>query len=194
MTEIENQIDPDSDAAVEFSRPVDVTTIGASGREIKLSATEEECAALATRFSVLSMDNLMAECHLIPTKRGEYKLTASFSVNVVQSCIISLDPIEDILSSNFEVSLLNSSRRKSNDNVEIEFDVDEEDFEYITSNQIDVGEIIAQHLSLEINPYPRKQEATGDELGIKILKEEEVVLESQKKNPFAVLKSLKHKT
>jgi len=194
MSEFEAKGEMSPDDAAEFSRVVDVTTTGAQGRHFNYQATAEECQALADRFSILSVDDLRAECGVRPVKKGEYHLEGRFSATVTQACGVSLEPVAEQLSCSFAVTLLNAPRRKPEEGVEIDFDVDEEDIEILRSNQVDVGEIIAQHLSLEINPYPRKADATGEELGARIIREEEAELRLTKKNPFDVLKSLKHKT
>ena len=178
----------------EFSRPVDVTSFGAKGRNFKFQAEEDERCALASRYSVLSVDELAVECKITPTRKGSFKLDARFNANIKQSCGISLDPVEDKISSKFTLILQQSVQRAVKETPEIDFSPDEEDVEYLESNMVDVGEMIAQHLSLEIDPYPRKKNVTGEELGEKIVKEEDVVFEEEKKNPFAILKSLKHKT
>lgn len=178
----------------EFSRPVDVTSLGAKGRHFKFQATEVEKRALARRYSVLSVGDLDAECKIAPARKGSFKLDATFRASVVQACGISLDSVEDKISGKFTLVLQYSSRQTGKETTEIDFSPDEEDTELLQSNLFDVGEMIAQHLSLEIDPYPRKQDVTGEELGQKIVKEEDLILEPEKKNPFAALKSLKHKT
>lgn len=179
---------------VEFSRPVDVTSFGSKGRHFKFQATQEERDALARRYCVLNVNDLSVDCKITPSRKGSFKLGATFNANITQSCGISLEPVKEKISGKFTLTLQQSTQQRRKETAEIEFAADEEDTELMCSNFIDVGEMAAQHLSLEINPYPRKQGSTGQELGQKIIKEKDVVLEVEKKNPFAVLKSLKHKT
>lgn len=182
----------DSENNVEFSREVDVTRTPAKGRQYKFEATKEEKSALAERYSIMSIERLEAECFIIPVKKKQYKLEAVLSAHVVQSCGLSLEPIEEKISSKYTIII--QQQQMHRENAEVDFSLDEEDVEFLSSDIIDMGEMIAQHLSLEINPYPRKQDATGEELGQKIIKEDDMLLELKKKNPFEVLKSLKHKT
>lgn len=178
----------------EFSRPVDVTSFGSKGRHYKFEASEDERRALAERYLILSVDHLEAKCKIAPARKGSFKLEGTFDAVLTQACGISLEPLEEKISGSFAVTLQQGVRQNRKETPEIEFSLDEEDTEYMDTNLIDVGETIAQHLSIEINPYPRKEGATGQELGHEIIKEEDVDLDSEKKNPFAVLKSLKHKT
>ncbi len=182
------------DIPVEFSRPVDVTTIGAKGRRFEFQASEEERTALAERYSVVSIDQLDSICVITPAKPGRYNLSAGFTAKLVQLCSISLDPVEEIISGKFKIILQQPERPSHSERAEVDFDFDESDVEMIHSNLVDVGELIAQHLSLEINPYPRKAGVTGEELGQKIIRENDVIPDQEKKNPFDLLKTLKHKT
>ncbi len=182
------------DMPVEFSRPVDVTTIGAKGRKFEFQASEEERAALAERYSIVSIDQLDSICVITPAKSGRYNLSADFTARLVQLCSISLDPVEEVISGKFRIILQQPERSSHPERAEIDFDFDESDIEMIHSNLVDMGELIAQHLSLEINPYPRKAGVTGEELGQKIIRENDVIPDQEKENPFDLLKTLKHKT
>ncbi|PCI48988.1 MAG: hypothetical protein COB49_05280 [Alphaproteobacteria bacterium] len=178
----------------EFSRPVDVTGLGTKGRYFKFQATDEERHALARRYSILGLDDLDVKCRIAAARKGAFKLEATFNAGIVQACGISLDPVTDKITRKFSLSLLQPERQRRKETSQIDFSPDEEDSEFLVSNIIDVGEIIAQYLSLEINPYPRKKGATGEELGQKIITGEDLISKKEKKNPFAALKSLKHKT
>ncbi|MCF6214799.1 MAG: DUF177 domain-containing protein [Emcibacter sp.] len=202
MSEDKNTGNPESEilhefALHEFSRPIDVTTVGKNGRHFNFQATETEKSALAFRFDVLEIMRLDAKADIAPAKKGQYKLTVSYNVKLKQACSISLEAIVDDLSGNFTVILQHPPRvpnkQSQKEDLEIDFVYEEGDIEYINSNLVDVGELIAQYISLEINPYPRRPDATGEELGQKIIQEEDVNLSQEKKSPFAVLKSLKHK-
>jgi len=182
----------------EFSRPIDVTTIGKNGRHFDFQATESEKSALARRYDILDIQKLTAKSVIKPAKKGQYNLQASYCVNLKQACSLSLETVEDEISGKFTVTLQHppreSNKQSQNEDVEIAFDLDEGDIEYLNSNQVDAGELIAQYISLEINPYPRKPGAIGKVGGQKIIQEEDVDMVQKKKNPFAVLESLKHKT
>ncbi|MCF8474483.1 MAG: DUF177 domain-containing protein [Emcibacter sp.] len=179
---------------VEFSRIVDVLHVGSKGKYYHYQTTGEENKSLAERYNIVAVKALSAECNLIPIKKGKYNLAVTFNAEIIQSCVISLELVEENIAGNFTAILIQEPNKTRRENSEIDFDHDEDDIEYLSSNLIDIGELIAQNLSLEINPYPRKPDATGKELGKEILTEDEVMIKSEKQNPFHVLKSLKHKT
>ena len=194
MSDNKDNVSMENMVVPEFSRPYEVTSLGAKGKHIKLSARDDEMKALAERFSILSVDQLSAECLIVPIRRDRYKITGHFETTITQACGVSLEPITQKLSRDFSLMLLRETKKPQDDTLEIDFDHDEEDCEFLVSNTTDLGELVAQYLSLEIDPFPRRADATGDELGHKIIKEEDVVFEPEKKNPFEVLKSLKHKS
>ena len=156
----------------EFLRPVDVTTLPQTGRHYKFDATPEERAALSERFGILAIDAFLAECFLKPV-RGQkgvrYQLDASIKAEIVQACSITLEPVPETVEDSFTVLFVDKDFDELVERQEIEFAYDEEDIEPLTGNEVDLGEQLAQHLSLAMNPYPRKQGARGDELGYKIL-------------------------
>jgi len=179
---------------IEFSRVVDVTNLGAKGRHFKFQATEEEQDALRERYSVVAVQNLTAECSLIPHGKGRFKMEAVFRAKIIQECGISLEPVTEDISNSFIITLHQNNKKNNKEETEIDFEIDEDDIEYLTSTSVDMGDLIAQYISLEINPYPRKEDATGKELGKEIIQDDDLSLVTEKKNPFAILKSLKHKT
>ncbi|WP_417317655.1 YceD family protein [Emcibacter sp.] len=181
----------------EFSRPIDIATLPQSGRGFKIEATPEEEAALAERFGVIAVENLKSECVLKPVrgqKAVRFQLDASFSARVVQACSVTLEPVPEDVAGSFTVYFVDEDFDELVERQEIEFAYDEEDIEPLIGQVIDLGEQLAQHLSLSMNPYPRKQGAKGDELGYEILQEDDETLVAEKKNPFEVLKTLKHKS
>jgi len=184
----------DTDIAPEFSREIDVGSLSSKGREYSFEATPVERVALAQRLSLLQLDKFVGKFAVIPIKKKHYNLKASFTAHLAQTCGISLEPVEDIVSGAFTILLKQEQTRPDREGAEIDFTPNDEDIEYFPSDIFDVGEMIAQHLSLGINPYPRSSRASGDELGQQIINEEDFQPEPEKKNPFDVLKSLKHKT
>ena len=58
----------------------------------------------------------------------------------------------------------------------------EDDFEYSTLDEIDLGELTAQYLSLSLNPYPRAPDSDASKILEKF---------QDKENPFAILEKLK---
>ena len=165
--------------APEFSRVVTLDDLGATPQVLRLVASEAERAALALRFDLIAIDRLEATATVrrIGTDAG-VAVEAEFSAAVVQRCILTLEPAPAEISGGFAAELL----------VEIEDAAEEIDLdplrddepEPLVDRRVDVGELVAEYMCLELDPYPR---APGAVL--------EAPAEEREPSPFAVLASFR---
>jgi uncharacterized metal-binding protein YceD (DUF177 family) len=137
----------------EFSRPVDTARLGSSEALYDIAANDRERAALARRFGLVSLDQLAAKVQLRRIPGGLVRLTASFSAELAQSCVVTLDPVADRIEENF--TLLYGEPNDDSMNLE----PDAELIEPLDHDHIDLGEAVAQQLSLALDPYPRSPAA-----------------------------------
>lgn len=172
----------------EFSRPIRIDTLGEAPRHVEIEAGDAERAALAERFGLVSIDSLAASADV---SRSGDAVTARGSLKgaVVQSCVASGDPVPEAVTEDFEIHFRPPPETGSADD-EVELGEAELDVVFYDGAAIDLGEAVAESLSLALNPYPRSPaaEAALREAGVK--SEEEARAES---SPFAVLKGLKDK-
>ncbi len=139
----------------EFSRPIALEKIPPSGMEQTLEAKENERKALAERFGLLELLKLEAKITLHPARADQaIAVTGSLIADVVQQCVITLDPLPSHIEHSFKVfyaapELLEGGAGPSDPN--------EEDFEPIIEGVIDLGELVAQNLGIMLDPYPRKE-------------------------------------
>lgn len=166
----------------EFSREVDVRQV--EGKHMQLTASPEECAALAQRFGLVRIERLAAELVLSRVENGAEgrgQLTAA----IVQICAVSGEdlPVE-IDEPIFFRFVSAEGERGPNEEVEVALDdCDEIDF---TGTMIDIGEAVAQSLALAIDPFavgPNAEEA----------RRRAGLLDEAAAGPFAALAALKGK-
>lgn len=172
----------------EFSRPVRIDTLGAGARNVAIEADEAERAALAKRFGLVSIGRLSAEADL--TRAGEaVAAKGRLSAEVVQSCVGSGEPVPATVAEEFRIDFRPPPRAGSPDE-EVELGESELDVVFYEGSAVDLGEAVAETLSLALDPFPRSAaaEAALREAGVK--SEEEAREES---SPFAALKALKDK-
>lgn len=136
--------------APEFSRLVDTTRLPAGEAVIAILATPQECAGLAGRFALLALSRLEAEVRLRRLPGGFIRLAAVFSADVVQSCVVTLEPVASRIEESF--TLLYGGEEAGN---EVILDGTEEIVEPLIGGGIDIGEAVAQQLSLVLDPYPQ---------------------------------------
>ena len=168
----------------EFSRPVNVEGVKIGKSEQTIEATADECRKLAERFNLLALDDLSARIRTIRKGQGEairISVSGHLQAKVTQSCIITLEPVESEIGVDFR-TVFDSD---VNDRIaDCDLDPEQEDVpEPIVDGIVDLGELMAQVLAVEINPFPRKDGANSSEM----------TLESSDSgaNPFAILEKLK---
>ena len=140
--------------APEFSRVVSIARLGAEAAEHVITAGEGERAALAGRFGILAIERLAATVRLMRIAGG-VRLEAALEAEVVQECVVTLEPFTSTVSDSF--ALVYRRRVEAGEGTTIDVDVDED--EPLLGDEIDIGEAVAQQLSLALDPYPRSPAA-----------------------------------
>ncbi len=136
-------------AMIEFSRPIAVTRLGVGEAVYDIAANQAERAALAKRFDLVSLEKLTAHVTLRRLPGGMVRLTASLSANVVQTDVVTLDPVPARVDDDFTLLFGHDA-----DDAAV-LDPETELVEPLIDGHIDIGEAVAQQLSLAMDPYPR---------------------------------------
>lgn len=174
-------------AKPEFSRVVDIDRIGEEGLTLKLEATAEERAALAERFDLQALNQLEAVAHLSLQPKGSVRAEIDWRGNAIQTCVVSLEPIEANLAD--KVVVIFSADVGNIDVGELEMDLEMQDPpEPLVENQFDLGETIAELFGVTLDPYPRRPEAEIPKKWVS-----PVESETKYRNPFAKLAELSEK-
>jgi uncharacterized metal-binding protein YceD (DUF177 family) len=139
----------------EFSRKISLQRLPARGARYEIAADEGERAALAKRFHLLALDRLVAEVEL--RRRGEdYRLEAAFEAQVVQECVATLEPVTNQIAERFCLLYQREGGGEaSGGRAGLDLSAEDEDIEPLRGEEIDIGEAVAQQLSLAIDPFPR---------------------------------------
>lgn len=142
----------------ELSRPFHLAEFADSPEhKIQIVTTVAERAALAARYSLLSLDALEAQLTLRSEVSGEIVVNGHLRAELAQQCIVTLEPVIETVSAPFEQRYALQPAALVAD---LEFGPEDmEPPEPVVGDSIDLGELVAQHLSLSINPYPRAPDA-----------------------------------
>ncbi|HJM61854.1 MAG TPA: DUF177 domain-containing protein [Alphaproteobacteria bacterium] len=152
----------------ELSRPLAVTDIGNEPMLFEVVADADERTALARRFDLHTLESLTGRLAVRRTTArdgsGEaVRVRIDLDAAVVQRCIATLEPVAATLSETgveVEFALNADSGQIAR---EIAFTLDDTDPpEPLADDSIDIGELLAQHLALAIDPYPRSPGAALD--------------------------------
>ena len=182
MTKPQPPIDPPAHG---FRRLVPVAKIGESGFAQTIEAKPPELEQIAQHLELVSVQKLTADVALTRWRGKGVRVTGALKADVTQSCVVTLDPIEEHVEVEFERSFYpeETPGREQTEQHEIFVDPEAEDPAEPLGREIDVGEILVEELSLSLDPYPRKPgvEFKGDADDI------------ARPNPFAKLAKLKPK-
>jgi uncharacterized metal-binding protein YceD (DUF177 family) len=163
----------------EFSHRIDGLRLSPAGGQYEISAKPEERAALAKRFELLALDRLDAKVRLTPMAGGYYRLAADFEAELTQACAITSEPVPARIAESF--TLIYGPVEESS---EIVLDGDAEAVEPLDDGMIDIGEAVAQQLSLALDPFPRAPGALLEE-------EADLSDHGERESPFAALAKLR---
>lgn len=174
----------ESGTSVEFSRIVTFDQIGSTNLNYHVEAKPGECKLLSKRFSLVAIHQLSGDFVLSKAEGpGWYLIVGIIHGDVVQTCVSTLKDVPAHVEATVQI-LLKPSREED---TEKEFMIDledEQDIEYYTEEYTDLGEIAAQYLYLNLDPFPHAPDAPD----FSEPKDEEMT------NPFAqALKGLKKK-
>jgi uncharacterized metal-binding protein YceD (DUF177 family) len=148
-----------SDGEHEFSRIIRIEPEMGSGDDaitFSVEASEDERAALARRFGLLALDALSAVGRIDVTSRGRRaRMTATLKADATQVCVVSLEPVRAMIEEQLSVTYDRYADRTRIEPAQ-DFDIDTEDPpDPLPDDGIDVGEAVAEHFGLALDPYPR---------------------------------------
>ena len=136
---------------VELSRPVSVERLPAT---LMVEADVEERDALATRLRIVAV--LALRCRFTLKRFGSTVVAHGvLQARVVQSCVVSLEPVEQAVAETFELRFVPAGRESTDDDMDPETP-DELPYD---GTRIDLGEAAAEQLALALDPYPRHPDA-----------------------------------
>ncbi len=164
----------------EFSRPV---RLGPEPRELTLEASPAEREALARRFGILGIGALSARLRLVPEPGGTVRARGTLSAAVEQECVVTLEPVAQSVEAPLDLRILAEGEVPADD------DPDSPDEIESHGGIVDLGEAVAEQLSLALDPYPRAEGAELPELDGPAPEPEEG--EPARPNPFAKLAKLR---
>ncbi|MGE0055304.1 MAG: DUF177 domain-containing protein [Hyphomicrobium sp.] len=153
------------------------------GLELVRKAGDAERAEIASALKLSSLDALEARYRIISVAGGGWRLKGQVGAVVVQSCVVTLEPVASTIDEPFEVEFWReTSEPEGGEDKSV---LEGPDVETLVGDDIPVGRIVFETLSSAIDPYPRKEGAAFDW--------KDKTGNAEKANPFSVLAQLKDK-
>ncbi|HYF22934.1 MAG TPA: DUF177 domain-containing protein [Caulobacteraceae bacterium] len=161
-----------------WSNPVRLDEIG-RGLTRRLVADEAVRKRIAEELELVELPALEAYVEVAPAFEGG-KVDGRLIARVVQTCGVTLEPFETPIEASFQVRFTTRPPEPvDTDDAELGLpDLDAPD--YVESGVIDLAGLVVEHLSLELDPHPRKPDAVF-----------EPPQEEREPSPFSVLAQLK---
>ncbi len=142
----------------EFSRLVAIAGLGSKPFRQRIEAAPNERERLSRRFDLIALDRLAAVVELRRQDGEAVLLEATFEAEFVQTCAVTLEPVPGTISDRFSLVYGPVSEQQQ----EIDWGPDEPGFEPLEGDTIDIGEAVAQELSLSLPLFPRHADAGID--------------------------------
>ena len=163
-----------------------VARLPQKGLPVRIEADPRQRAELAKQHGLVSVGRYRAELLVTSWKRHGVKVSGTVEADIVQECVVTLEPIESSISAEVSGLFLPEDSKLGREGFhaggEILLDADGPDApETFSGETIDVGALAEEFFELAINPYPRKQGAD-----IETIEDED-----RTDSPFAGLAALK---
>jgi hypothetical protein len=130
----------------EFSRPLEVARVPQGGCHETLAATAEECAALAKRIGVSALRSYSGKLHAQPWRGGGLHVTGSMTADLDRESVVSLQSFSTTQDIGIDRYFLPPGAKAG----------EEDEADRIDSGIVDLGEVAAEALALDLDPYPRQ--------------------------------------
>lgn len=136
--------------------------VGPQGLTSEIEFDESEREALKRRLDLLALERLAAELRFERTDEGAIRVHGRVRAQLAQSCVVTLEPVPRTISE--PVSVLYAPLPEEASGREVEVLAEGEEAEPLPAGGIDVSEIVAEHLALVLDPYPRHPDAPDEPL------------------------------
>ncbi|MEM6972452.1 MAG: DUF177 domain-containing protein [Pseudomonadota bacterium] len=146
-----------------LTHPVAVGALSETGGlTVELRPDAAERAAIAHYLQIVSVEALLFRAELLPQANG-WQLRGRLAATVVQSCVVTLDPVVAEVATSMDRSYMPGVVPPSGN--EIELDADADGAPEPLGDAIDVAGPMVETLALALDPFPR---AEGAEHGTRV--------------------------
>jgi len=146
--------------------------IGPNGWEADFVATPAECIQIAERFEIPAVKKLTA--HVRALIDGDLiRVGGHLNAVLERVCVVSLDVFEEVLDIDFEALFAENVPALKEGEMK-------DDIEPIERGRLDIYDIVAEQVGLNMNPFPHKPDVSGDY----------IETHTETNRPFANLKNL----
>ena len=150
-----------SRSASPVGRVVSTASLPKKGLAVSIEADADQRRALAEAHALQDVARFAAELNVAPWRGDGVRVRGSVEADIVQQCVVSLDPIETAIRAPVDAVFLPEgsplARPRHAEDGEMLIDPEGPDApETFSEGRLDVGAVSEEFLALAIDPYPRK--------------------------------------
>ena len=164
-----------------WSVPLAVSGVPDTGRHLDLAADAPTRAAIAKLAGLAALPRLEASYDVTRRGRVGLRVVGRVSATVGQTCVVTLEPIENEIDEVVELEFAPAAPEESDESGGHSKVAADDAPEPLVGGVVDLGGVATEFLSLGIDPYPRK---AGVEFAAP-------AAEDDVPHPFAALAALK---
>ncbi|WP_421724079.1 DUF177 domain-containing protein [Bauldia sp.] len=142
-----------------IAAPILIDTVPATGHHLRITPANAERRAIAEAYGLKDVKAFVADVDLIREDRDTVLLEGHVVATIVQACVVSLEPVEQIIDEQFTVRIAAADSPKApkpdRPGAEVHVDPDVEVPEISEDGRINVGALVLEYFALAIDPYPR---------------------------------------
>lgn len=170
----------------EFARVIEVRTLSAvDGVDFDIAPTAGEAAALARLLGAQAVRKVRFAGRLAPLEPGGWALDATLGATVVQTCVVTLEPVTTRVDQPVRRRFLPAPAARA---AELVVDPDDDDEVEPLGARIDLGLVAVEALALALPAYPRKEGAVLAAAAVGTTDADD-----EEPKPFAALAELRRK-
>ncbi len=142
-----------------FSRTYKATEVPAAGITDSIEATPRQRASVAELLGLVELSSFDVDFRLISCGLRRFKLSGRLTADLVQNCVVTLEPVKSRIEEAFEVEFwpLDEVEQLEAGEGPEDADVPLDGPEPLPeTGLIDVGQVAYEVLASAIDPYPRK--------------------------------------
>jgi hypothetical protein len=137
-------------SAEPFSYKIAVSEVPQAGRRYNVEADLQARQRLAGSLGIPEIGALSAELEVRPMRSGAFAVRGSLSASVVQTDVVTLDPVAQDVTEAIDLTLVAAERPR-----DAGPPGGGEEPDTFSNGRIDLGAIMSEHLALGLDPYPR---------------------------------------
>jgi len=175
----------------ELTYPVFWSDVPNNGVSKKITATTQECRKLAEMLDVVSLSHVEADFEITRWRRSGLKVAADIRADVVQNCVVNLETVSSSLNEQTEWFFKPEVGLKKNNEPETVLQIDpsgEDPADPLIDGRINLGDLLAEHLCLMIDPFMRSPLVEFDAIYENL--RESPASGASNISPFAILKQI----